>query len=57
MLAESLNRIKATSLQHIDYIAAGQDYDRMTIFSNFSVRLSVDMRRRDQHAKLPVTQS
>ena len=57
MLAESLSRIKATSLQHIDDIAAGEDYDRMAVFSNFSVGLSVDVRRGDQYAELAVTQS
>jgi hypothetical protein len=57
MLAKSRIRIKAASLQHLDHVAAGQDYDRMTVVPYLPVGLRVDVRRGDQYAKLAVTQS
>ena len=57
MLAKSRICIKAASLQHLDHVAPGQDYDRMTVVSYLSVGLSIDVRRGDQYAKLAVTQS
>jgi len=56
VLAKSRSRIEAASLQHFDHVAAGQDYDRMTVVSNLPVGPGTDMRRGDQYTELAVAQ-